>query len=143
VATPAAETMRSQTVRDRYTAGTIGTRQVPSHTGAGPARSTETCACLTLQVTSPRWDGVPFTVCSGKAPAAGSAAIAIHCRPLPGQWPGAEPNVLRLGLADSAFTLAPSTGIAQARVRRMTTWPRLPGSRALATCLASPVASGQ
>jgi hypothetical protein len=84
-----------------------------------PARSTETCACLTLQVTSPRWDGVPFTVCSGKAPAADSAEIAIHCRRLPrylpGQWPGAEPNVLRLGLADSAFTSAdhwhrPSTG---------------------------------
>ncbi len=30
VATPQAEAMRSQTVRARYTAGTIGTRQVPS-----------------------------------------------------------------------------------------------------------------
>jgi glucose-6-phosphate 1-dehydrogenase len=117
-------------VRARYTAGTIGTRQVPSHTGepgVGPARTTETCACLTLQVHSPRWDGVPFTVCSGKALAADSVEIAIHFRPLPrylpGQWPGAEPNVLRRGLADSAFTSEPSPGIAQERARRMTPRP--------------------
>ena len=31
VATPAAETMRGDTVRARYTAGTIGTREVPSY----------------------------------------------------------------------------------------------------------------
>jgi glucose-6-phosphate 1-dehydrogenase len=40
VATPAAETMHSQTVRGRYTAGTIGTRQVPptsTNRGSTPA----------------------------------------------------------------------------------------------------------
>jgi glucose-6-phosphate 1-dehydrogenase len=150
VATPAAETMPSPTIRGRYTAGTIGTRQVPSHTGepgADPARTTETCACLTLQVTSPRWDGVPFTVCLGNAPAAGSAAIAIHFRPLPrylpGQWPGAEPNVLRLGLADSAFTSAdhwhrPSTG-----EKDDPSAPPAKESGSHGTRPASPVASGQ
>ena len=47
---------------------------------------------------------------SGKALAADSAEIAIHLRPLPryllGQWPGAEPNVLRLGLTEPYVRLA-------------------------------------
>jgi glucose-6-phosphate 1-dehydrogenase len=74
VATPAAETMRSQTVRGRYTAGTIRTRQVLSHTGepgAGPARTTETCACLTLQVTSPPVGRGPVHRVLGQGPGGG------------------------------------------------------------------------
>jgi glucose-6-phosphate 1-dehydrogenase len=113
VATPAAETLRSQTVRARYTAGTIGTRQVPSYVdepGVDPSRNTETYASLTLQVNSPRWNGVPFTLRSGKALAADSAEIAIHFRPLPGylldQWPGVEPNVLRVGLTEPYVRLS-------------------------------------
>ena len=107
VATPAAETMRSHTVRARYTAGTIGTRQVPSYIdepGVDPSRNTETYASLTIGVDNPRWSGVPFTLRSGKALAADSAEIAIHFRPLPryllDQWPGVEPNVLRVGLTE-------------------------------------------
>ena len=107
VATPPAETMRRNTVRARYTAGSIGTRQVPSYVdepGVDPSRGTETYASLTVDVDSPRWAGVPFTMRSGKALAADSAEIAIHFRPLPGylldRWPGVEPNVLRLGLTD-------------------------------------------
>ena len=113
VATPQAQTMRSHTVRARYTAGTIGTRQVPSYVdepGVDPSRNTETYASLTLQVDSPRWDGVPFTLRSGKALAADSAEIAIHFRPLPrylpGQWPGVEPNVLTLGLTEPYVRLS-------------------------------------
>jgi NADPH-dependent 2,4-dienoyl-CoA reductase/sulfur reductase-like enzyme len=44
----------------------------------------ETYASLTLQVNSPRWDAVPFTLRSGKALATDSAEIATHFRPLPG-----------------------------------------------------------
>ena len=113
VATPQAETMRSQTIRARYTAGAIGTRQVPSYIdepGVDPSRNTETYASLTVEVNSPRWAGVPFTLRSGKALAADSAEIAIHFRPLPqyllNQWPGAEPNVLRLGLTEPYVRLA-------------------------------------
>ncbi len=113
VATPAAETMRSQTVRARYTAGTIGSRRVPSYVdepGVDPSRNTETYASLTVGVDSPRWAGVPFTLRSGKALAADSAEIAIHFRPLPryllDQWPGVEPNVLRLGLTEPYVRLA-------------------------------------
>jgi glucose-6-phosphate 1-dehydrogenase len=113
VATPAANTMRSETVRARYTAGTIGTRQVPSYVdepGVEPSRNTETYASLTLQVNNPRWAGVPFTLRSGKALSADSAEIAIHFRRLPryllDQWPGVEPNVLRLGLTEPYVRLA-------------------------------------
>ncbi len=113
VATPAAKTMRSQTIRARYTAGRIGTRQVPAYVaepGVDPSRNTETYASLTLQVDNPRWAGVPFTLRSGKALAADTAEIAIHFRPLPryllDQWPGVMPNVLRLGLTQPYVRLA-------------------------------------
>jgi len=99
--------MRTDTVRARYTAGTIGTRPVPSYVdepGVDPNRNTETYASLTVDVDSPRWAGVPFTLQSGKALEANSAEIVIHFRPLPrylvAQWPGVEPNALRIGLRE-------------------------------------------
>ena len=113
VATPSAERMRSDTIRARYTAGTIGSRQVPSYVdepGVDPSRETETYASLTLGLNSPRWDDVPFTLRSGKALETDSAEIAIHFRPLPryltDQWPGVEPNVLRIGLTEPYVRLA-------------------------------------
>jgi glucose-6-phosphate 1-dehydrogenase len=107
VATPRAETLRATTVRARYRAGTIGTRQVPSYVdepGVDPERDTETYAALTVDLDNPRWAGVPFTLRSGKALAADSAEIAVHFKPMPAylldRWPGVEPNVLRLGLTE-------------------------------------------
>jgi glucose-6-phosphate 1-dehydrogenase len=107
VATPTAERLRRDTVRARYTAGMIGSRQVPSYVdepGVDPSRNTETYASLTVDVDNPRWAGVPFTLRSGKALKADSAEIAIHFRPLPqyllAQWPGVEPNALRIGLTE-------------------------------------------
>ena len=113
VATPTAERMCRDTVRARYTAGRIGSRQVPSYVdepGVDPSRNTETYASLTVDVDNPRWAGVPFTLRSGKALKADLAEIAIHFRPLPqyllAQWPGVEPNVLRIGLKDPYVRLA-------------------------------------
>jgi glucose-6-phosphate 1-dehydrogenase len=113
VATPRPERMRADTIRARYTEGTIGTRHVPSYVnepGVDPSRNTETYASLTLHVNSPRWAGVPFTLRSGKALAQDGAEIAIHFRPVPDylldQWPGVEPNVLRLGLTDPYVALS-------------------------------------
>jgi glucose-6-phosphate 1-dehydrogenase len=113
VATPSAERMRSDTVRARYGAGTIGSRQVPSYVdepGVDPIRNTETYASLTVEVDSTRWAGVPFTLRSGKALPADSAEIAVHFRPMPryllDRWPGVEPNVLRLGLTEPYVRLA-------------------------------------
>ena len=113
VATPVAQRMRADTIRARYTAGTIGSRQVPSYVdepGVDPSRNTETYASVTLDVNNPRWAGVRFTMHSGKALQADSAEIAIHFRALPryltDQWPGVEPNVLRIGLTDPYVRLA-------------------------------------
>ena len=107
VATPSAERMRSDTIRARYAAGAIGSRQVPAYVdepGVDPRRQTETYASLTLGPRSPRWDDVPFTLRSGKALETDSAEIAIHFRPLPRYltdlFPGVEPNVLRIGLME-------------------------------------------
>ena len=113
VPTPSPEFIPGHTVRARYSAGTIGSRHVPSYVDeprVNPARGTETYASLTLQVNSPRWEGVPFTLRSGKALPAEAAEIAIHFRPLPrymtDDWPGIEPNVLRIGLAEPYVRLA-------------------------------------
>ena len=107
VATPSIADMSRSTVRARYSAGTIGSREVPSYVdepGVDPSRNTETYASLTVEVDNPRWTGVPFTLRSGKALPSDAAEIAIHFRPLPRylleKWPGVEPNVLRLGLTE-------------------------------------------
>jgi glucose-6-phosphate 1-dehydrogenase len=113
VATPTRERMPDQTVRARYTEGTIGSRHVPSYVdepGVDPSRNTETYASLTLEAASPRWAGVPFRLHSGKALPADAAEIAVHFRSVPrllvDQWPGVEPNVLRIGLVDPYIRLA-------------------------------------
>jgi hypothetical protein len=98
--------------RDRYVL--FANCGLPYHIGGAiPGRgslllqtpeSPETCASLILQVNSPRWAGVRFALCSGKALAADPAEIAICFRPLarylPGQWPSVEPNVLTVGLTE-------------------------------------------
>jgi glucose-6-phosphate 1-dehydrogenase len=115
VRTPTPESIPTHTIRARYSAGTVGSRHVPSYVdepGVDRARGTETYASLTLEVHSPRWDGVPFTLRSGKALPADTAEIAFHFRPVPRYiadlWPGIEPNVLRIGLADPYVRLATS-----------------------------------
>ena len=113
VATPSAKRMHRDTIRARYAAGTIGSRQVPAYVdepGVDPSRETETYASLTLGLNSSRWDGVPFTLRSGKALERDSAEIAIHFRPLPryltDRFPGVEPNVLTIGLIQPYVRIA-------------------------------------
>jgi hypothetical protein len=84
-----------------------------AHGAAGQNRSwlpSSTYASLTVDVNNPRWAGVPFTLRSGKAVNADSAEIAIHFRRLPqylvAQWPGVEPNALRIGLTEPYVRLA-------------------------------------
>jgi glucose-6-phosphate 1-dehydrogenase len=138
VATPTPERMCRDTVRARYTAGMIGSRPVPSYVdepGVVPGRNTETYASLRLDVDNPRWAGVPFTLRSGKAFTADSAEIAIHFRPLPqyllAQWPGVEPNALRIGLKEPYVRLTTTLNGPErtADIRELearSTAPRLP-----------------
>ncbi|RFA21041.1 glucose-6-phosphate dehydrogenase [Subtercola boreus] len=56
--------------RARYTAGTVGTRKMPSYAseeGVDPSRETETLAEMVVSVDTRRWAGVPFALRSGKA----------------------------------------------------------------------------
>jgi glucose-6-phosphate 1-dehydrogenase len=113
VVTPRPEDVGARTVRARYTAGEIGTRQVPSYVhepGVDPGRGTETYAAVTLEVESGRWAGVPFTLRSGKALPTDSAEIAIHFRGMPRymqeRWPTVEPNVLRVSLREPTVRLS-------------------------------------
>jgi glucose-6-phosphate 1-dehydrogenase len=94
------------TVRARYTAGTVtknGTsRDVASYVdapGVDPTRQIETYTEITLQLDTPRWEGVPFTLRTGKALGADRREVVIHFRPLPHSvFPDAVPNELRLEL---------------------------------------------
>ncbi|EOM78385.1 glucose-6-phosphate dehydrogenase [Rhodococcus rhodnii] len=71
-------------VRARYTAGTIGERELPAYAdeeGVDPGRETETYAEFTVRVDTPRWDGVPFRLRTGKALATGRRDVTIRFRP--------------------------------------------------------------
>lgn len=95
-----------------YTAGTSNGRPVPSYVdevGVDPARNTETLAELTCEVRNARWQGVPFTLRSGKALAARDAEIVLRFRPvrhLPQGFTGdAEGSVLRFTLGPDRMSL--------------------------------------
>jgi len=71
--------------RARYAAGTVDGRALPAYVdepGVDPARQTETLAEITCEVRTGRWQGVPFTLRSGKAMAARRAEIAVRFRPV-------------------------------------------------------------
>ncbi len=70
--------------RGRYTAGRVGDRDVPAYVdepGVEPARGTETFAEVVVEVGTERWEGVPFTLRSGKALARDRHHVVVHFRP--------------------------------------------------------------
>jgi len=69
--------------RARYTEGRVGDRLFPSYIDepdVDPSRDTETLAQLLLQVDTPRWQGVPFVLRSGKAIGDPRREVAVHFR---------------------------------------------------------------
>jgi len=94
--------MARDTVRARYTAGTVGGRHLPDYAGedgVDPARETETYAEYTVTIDNWRWAGVPFRLRTGKALGTSRQEIAIWFKPVPHlafgrQHP--EADVLRL-----------------------------------------------
>jgi glucose-6-phosphate 1-dehydrogenase len=98
---PPAE-MARDTVRGRYTAGTVAGRRLPDYTdedGVDPSRGTETYAEFTVTVDNWRWAGVPFRLRTGKALGTDRQEIAVHFKPVPHLPFGdeqPEPDVLRL-----------------------------------------------
>lgn len=98
--------------RARYTAGSVGDRQLPSYVDepdVDPERGTETLAELTCEVRNERWKGVPFTLRSGKALAGKDGEVVVTFRPvnhvpegLTGDAPG---SVLRFSLGPDRMDL--------------------------------------
>lgn len=98
--------------RARYTAGTAGGQALPSYVdepGVDPARDTETLAEITCEVRTSRWQGVPFTLRSGKALSAKLAEIEVVMRPvrhLPVGFTGSDPGtVVRFSLGPDRLAL--------------------------------------
>ena len=110
IPTPDGDWVRDHTVRARYTAGSVGDRDVPDYVdeaGVDPDRGTETFAQVTLTMRNWRWAGVPFTLRSGKAQGANRAEIVIHLRQVPypvfADVEDCTPNVLRIRLDPPAL----------------------------------------
>jgi glucose-6-phosphate 1-dehydrogenase len=97
------------TRRGRYTAGRIGDRAIPSYVDepdVDPTRQTETFAEVTLFIATPRWEGVPFLLRSGKALAEDRIEVRLVFRPNESRLFGVtEPNVLCLTMEPDAFAL--------------------------------------
>jgi glucose-6-phosphate 1-dehydrogenase len=98
--------------RARYTAGSVGGKQLVSYQdapGVDPANNTETLAEVTFEIDNWRWAGVPFTLRSGKALATRRREMVITFRPVPqvptGLLGHVEPTVLRLFLAPDEMSL--------------------------------------
>lgn len=69
--------------RARYTEGRVGDRLFPSYVDepdVDASRETETLAQLLLQVDTPRWQGVPFVLRSGKGIGEPRREVAVHFR---------------------------------------------------------------
>jgi glucose-6-phosphate 1-dehydrogenase len=111
IATPDDRMIRRDTIRARYTAGSVGEREVPDYVaedGVDPLRGTETFAQVTLPVRNWRWAGVPFTLRSGKALGEQRAEALIHLRQVPhaafADYDDCRPNVIRIGLDPPALS---------------------------------------
>lgn len=103
---------RASSRRARYTAGSIGGRDLPAYVeeqGVDPALDTETLAEVDLEIDTWRWSGVPFTLRSGKAIGQRRRELMITFRPagrVPAGLEGAAPpNVLHIDLAPEQISL--------------------------------------
>ncbi len=102
----------SFTHRARYTAGSVDGRELPSYVdedGVDPANQAETLAQATFGVDNARWEGVPFTLRSGKAMSHPRREVVVHFKPVrhvPDGFTGkAEGAVLRFNLNPDQMSL--------------------------------------
>lgn len=98
--------------RARYTAGKVGDRDLPAYVdepGVDASNGTETLAEVVCEVRNERWEGVPFTLRSGKALAGKDGEVVVTFRPVnhvPEGLTGAAPgSVLRFSLGPDRMDL--------------------------------------
>jgi glucose-6-phosphate 1-dehydrogenase len=102
-----ADEVSVRTSRGRYTAGSIDGRARPGYVGTAgvdPSRGTETHATVRLTVDAPRWQGVPFTLRTGKALGRSRRQVDVHFRP-PRPDLSAAGSVLSLQMAPDRVAL--------------------------------------
>jgi glucose-6-phosphate 1-dehydrogenase len=107
---PKPEEMAKATRRARYTAGSVGGKELPAYAdaeGVDPSRGTETYADLTLRVWNWRWTGTPFRLRTGKAIGTERREIAIRFKTVPHQPfdDRDRPNILRFRLSPDGLAL--------------------------------------
>ena len=102
--------------RARYTAGTVGDREVPNYVdeeGVDPANQTETLAELTVRINTSRWWDVPIRLRSGKALGDGRNGITVLFKPVAHVPEGfvnlPRPNVIRIGMKPENIAVGIST----------------------------------
>lgn len=98
--------------RGRYTAGVIGAERVPNYVdepGVVAVNHTETLAEVTFEIDNWRWQGVPFTLRSGKALGVRRREIVVTFKAVPHLPTGLKgveaPTILRLLLAPDEMSL--------------------------------------
>lgn len=101
-----------RTRRARYTAGRVGSREIPAYAeedGVDPARHTETYAEVELELDGWRWSGTLFRLRTGKALGADRKEVSVRFREVPhlpfGEDGEVLPNRLRFGLDPESLTL--------------------------------------
>jgi glucose-6-phosphate 1-dehydrogenase len=123
--TPQTDEIDRMAVRAQYSAGSIGSEDVPGYlqeSGVPPDSSTETFAALRLEVDNWRWAGVPFYLRTGKRLARKVTEIAITLKEIPHSAfaqegsVGVRPNRLVL-------TLQPNEGVS------LSLGAKIPGTR--------------
>jgi glucose-6-phosphate 1-dehydrogenase len=110
VTAPKPEDMAKATRRARYTAGTVGGKDLPAYVdaeGVDPSRGTETYAEVTFRVSNWRWGGTPFRLRTGKAIGQERREIAVYFKTVPHEPfdDRDRPNVLRFTLSPDAIAL--------------------------------------
>jgi glucose-6-phosphate 1-dehydrogenase len=98
--------------RARYTAGTIGDRELPAYVdedGVDAELGTETLAEVTFEIDNWRWAGVPFVLRSGKAMGEARQDIVITFAPVPhlpwGLTGTADPAQLTISITPATLEL--------------------------------------